>query len=298
MSNVGIDDVTVVMATRGPSPFFHSAVESAAAQRPAEVIVVENGTTGVVAEALPAGVRLLRLAAPGRSSARNTGVNAAGTQFVAFLDDDDLLLPQGLERLRTTLQHAADAPLAAGPVVVRDAAGNDLGEWNALLAGRFRRLSASSRDFAAILESRCPIYTSATMVRRDAFVAADGYDDNLESYEDLDLYLRLSRRGPVAVCTGAPVSVYRLHGSNTPSGRLYEGALLVTDKHLPSARGRERRLLVEWHIDALWGLRRFGSLRKQALREALRDPALLGRVRFTKRLLGSFLPAPILSRRG
>jgi len=297
MSSAGTDDVTVVIPTRGTSRFVGEAIESALAQRPAEVIVVEDGADADAVPALPKGARMLRPGTVGRSEARNTGVSAASTPFVAFLDDDDFALPGGFTRLRATLERASGSPLAFGAVVVSDGAGNVLDDWNALLEGRFRRLSGSAARFASILETRCPIYTSATMVRKDSFLGVGGYDPALDSYEDLDLYLRLSRAGPLAPCEGDAVAVYRLHGGNTSSERLYEGALAVMGKHLSAARGRERRLLVEWQVDALWGLRHFGALRRTGATAVLRDPLLLARPRFVERLGGSLVPARVLLRR-
>ena len=141
------------------------------------------------------------------------------------------------------------------------------------------------------------MYTSATLVRRDAFLAAGGYDPSFEAYEDLDLYLRLARAGRLVPVGGEPVAVYRLHGANTPSPRLYEGALAVAEKHLPDARGRARRLLLERRIDALWGLGRFAEARRAALQAAATKPLLLGHPRFAKRLASSALPQRALEAR-
>jgi hypothetical protein len=127
------------------------------------------------------------------------------------------------------------------------------------------------------------------MVRREAFLATGGYDARFDAYEDLDLYLRLAQAGEVALTPGDPVAVYRLHGQNTPSPRLYEGALGVTEKHLPTAAGRAHRLLLERRLDALWGLGRYGDARRAALRAAVEQPLLLGHPRFAKRLAGSFV---------
>ena len=284
-----------MIATRGPSPFFGDALASALAERPGEVLVVEDGTSGID-EGTLAGARLLRLDRVGRSAARNTGVEAARMEFVAFLDDDDLALPGRLERQRRSLREQ-DSPLSFGRVRVVDGEGHPLDAWNRLLARRYRRLPIGGAGFADLLASRCPIYTSATMVRRESFLAAGGYDPQLNWYEDLDLYLRLSQLGPLVQCPGDPVAEYRLHGANTPSERLYEGALAVTAKHLPEARGRARRHLLDWRMDALWGLGRFGAVRREAARAALRDPLLLTHPRFAKRLVGAALPALLLEAR-
>ena len=121
------------------------------------------------------------------------------------------------------------------------------------------------------------------------FLAVGGFDPAFEAYEDLDLYLRLSRLGDLLPVDGEPVTTYRLHGSNTPSSRLYEGALRVAEKHLPRTRGRARRLLLERRVDALWGLGRFEDARRAALRALLEEPRLLLRPRFAKRLAGGLV---------
>ena len=135
------------------------------------------------------------------------------------------------------------------------------------------------------------------MVRREAFLDAGGYDPRFDAYEDLDLYLRLSQRGGLVPCPGGPVALYRVHGANTDSDLLYANMLGVVGKHLPGARGRARRLLLERRVDALWGLGRFGAARHAAASAAARDPRLLADSRFLKRAAGSLLPSPLLRAR-
>ena len=277
-------EVTVVVPTLGESPYLRQAVESALAERPAEVIVVANGG----AEVEVAGARIIRRDEPGRSEARNLGVEAARTPLVAFLDDDDAALPGRLERQRAALEGAWWAPLAFGRVRVVDGDGKPREDWNRLLDRRFARL-APSASYEDVLAVQAPIYTSATMVRREAFLAVGGFDPAFEAYEDLDLYLRLARLGELLPVDGEPVTTYRLHGSNTSSPRLYDGALRVAEKHLPRTSGRARRLLLERRVDALWGLGRFADARRAGLRALLEEPRLLLRPRFAKRLAGAVL---------
>jgi glycosyltransferase involved in cell wall biosynthesis len=280
------ESVSVVIPTRGDSPDLRKAAESAIAQGPGETIVVENGAT-TLSEGDLGDVRLLRLPEANRSLARNAGVEAARFPLVAFLDDDDLALPGRLARQRDAV--GEDAVLTFGRVRVVDDDGRSLDDWNTLLDRRFARLERRGVSYEEILATPAPIYTSATMVRREVFLAAGGYDELFDAYEDLDLYLRLARAGEVVLTPGDPVALYRLHGQNTPSPRLYEGALGVTEKHLPQAAGRAHRLLLERRLDALWGLGRYGDARRAAVRAALEQPLLLGHLRFAKRLAGSFV---------
>jgi glycosyltransferase involved in cell wall biosynthesis len=275
-----------VIPTRRDSLDLRHAIESVVAQEPGETIVVENGAATLSQEDLGE-VRLVQLPDANRSLARNAGVEAARFPLVAFLDDDDLALPGRLARQRDTV--GEDVVLTFGRVRVVDDDGQALDDWNTLLDRRFARLERRGASYEEILAAPAPIYTSATMVRRETFVAAGGYDARFDAYEDLDLYLRLARIGEVALTPGDAVALYRLHGQNTPSPRLYEGALAVTEKHLPYAAGRAHRLLLERRLDALWGLRRYGDARRAAMRAALEHPLLLSHPRFAKRLAGSLV---------
>ena len=107
-------EVSVVIPTLGSSPYLQQAVESALAEEPAEVVVVVNGG----AEVEVAGARVIRRAERGRSAARNEGVEAARTPYVAFLDDDDAALPGRLERQREPLARDPGAVLSFGRVRV------------------------------------------------------------------------------------------------------------------------------------------------------------------------------------
>ncbi len=262
----------------------------------AELIVVEDGTSELDESALR-GARLLRLPPVGRSRARNAGVEAASSPYVAFLDADDVSLPGRLERQRAALAAAPSAALSFGRVIVVDGESQPLEGWNELLARRFERLEQHGATFDEVLAAQCPIYTSATMVRRNAFLEAGGYDPAFDAYEDLDLYLRLSRLGGLVPVAGEPVAAYRLHGANTPSEALYRASLDVAEKHLPQARGRGRRLLLERRVDAFWALGAFAEARREAARALAVEPLLLAHGRFAKRLAGLALPRALLEAR-
>jgi hypothetical protein len=165
------------------------------------------------------------------------------------------------------------------------------------LAVRFDRLAARGPDFAAVAELGGPLYTSATIVRRDAFLSSGGFDAAFDAYEDLDLYLRLARDGRLVPCDGEAASDYRVHAANTPSDALYRASLGVTEKHLPGAGGRDRRALLARRVDALWGLGEFGDARREALRAIAGEPQLLVRPRFAKRCAGLLLPTRVLAAR-
>src|SRR5205807_7528243 len=97
---------------------------------------------------------------------------AAESAIVAFLEHDDAALPGRLERQRAALAAVWWAPLAFGRVRVVDGAGEPRDDWNRLLDRRFVRLArACAASYEDVLAVQAPIYTSATMMRREAFLA-------------------------------------------------------------------------------------------------------------------------------
>ena len=182
-------------------------------------------------------------------------------------------------------------------MTVVDESGRPHAEWNDVLGPRFAELVARGSTFDAIAEVGGPLYLSATMIRRDAFLATGGFDPDFDAHEDLDLYLRLARDGAFVPTIGEPVTLYRVHGTNTPSDALYRGTLGVTAKHLAGARGAGRRALLERRVDALWSLGDFRAARREAAKAALAEPRLLRHPRFVKRLLGLAAPTRLLKAR-
>ncbi|MFC6974687.1 glycosyltransferase family 2 protein [Halomicroarcula sp. GCM10025709] len=97
--------VSVVVPTYNRADTVGRAVESALAQTVTdiEVVVVDDGSTDDTA-AVVTGIddeRVRYLAHErnrGRSAARNTGIEAARGEYVAFLDSDDRWLPGKLDR--------------------------------------------------------------------------------------------------------------------------------------------------------------------------------------------------------
>jgi glycosyltransferase involved in cell wall biosynthesis len=158
------ESVSVVIPTRRDSLDLRHAIESVVAQEPGETIVVENGAATLSQEEL-GDVRLLQLPEANRSLARNAGVEAARFPLVAFLDDDDLALPGRLARQRDAV--GDDVVLTFGRVRVVDDDGHALDDWNTLLDRRFARLERRGVSYEEILAAPAPIYTSATMVRRE-----------------------------------------------------------------------------------------------------------------------------------
>jgi glycosyltransferase involved in cell wall biosynthesis len=291
--------VTVVIPVRGRAALLREALHSLTSDPSAEleVIVVENGTREAdereLQRIVPA-LKLVSISKPGRSAARNEGVRQAQNAYVAFLDSDDHSLPGRFGREAATLDAHPGATLCFGRVAAIGEDSSRLPAADERHRQRFANLLARGLSYDSLLED-CPIYTSATMIRRDRFLALGGYDTRLDAYEDLDLYLRIAMEGGLVACEGEPVALHRLHAGNTSSDALSLASVEIVRTHLRRAglSRRSRRLLLEREVDALWMLGERSRCRRVAIRALVGNPQMLGRRRFVRRLVGTLLPPAI-----
>jgi hypothetical protein len=125
----------------------------------------------------------------GRSEAANAGVRAATTEFVCFLDDDDLFYEDHLVTL-------ARAWSSTGSVIPYTDAissymqADESGSWT-----REKQLRQYEQDFdpeLLLLDNYIPLPT--LLLRRDDFLDLGGFDPALDLFEDWDFLLRLSSR--------------------------------------------------------------------------------------------------------
>lgn len=137
------------------------------------VILVDNGstdgTTAWVGEHLPE-IRVIALAENHGAGARNIGVEAAGTPYVAFADDDSWWAPGALETAaRLFDDHPRLALLAARVLVGAEEREDPI--CAVMAASRLGQLDGLPGP--AILG----FLACGSVVRRSAFLAAGGFDD-------------------------------------------------------------------------------------------------------------------------
>jgi glycosyltransferase involved in cell wall biosynthesis len=188
--------VSVIIPTYNRAALVRRAAASALAQTygACEVVVVDDGSTDATLEALgPFLSRIKFLRAPenrGVSAARNLGIAAARGEWLAFLDSDDLWLPDKLTRQM--------AYLATHPETL----------WCQTEETWVRRgvrvnpprscRKEGGRIFLRSLE-RCLVSPSAVILHRRLIEDHGGFDETLPAAEDYDLWLRLSWRHPVGL---------------------------------------------------------------------------------------------------
>lgn len=130
--------VRVILPTYNRAELVSEAISSALGQtfHDFEILVADDGSTDHTAQVLDklavrdSRVRPLRVPHGGAAAARNAAIRAAGDyEFVAFLDSDDIWVPDHLQECVELLQQHPDVALVSTAVEVSDHSGKWNEEW-------------------------------------------------------------------------------------------------------------------------------------------------------------------------
>jgi hypothetical protein len=222
--------IGVVIPTRDRRRLLRTALASALQQRgvAVEVVVVDDASSDGTPEAL-AGVRddrltVLRHERPtGVAPARNEGMGRITAPWIAFLDDDDAWAPSHLAAMVEGAS-AAGAPVLvySGQLVVDE-------ERRALRAVPPRPAREAAAEIRSYNVPGCP---SQVLVRADAARAAGGFDEELSTLADWDLWARVLAHGPAAASGTMGVAYMRHEGNmSLDGGRLETELAALVRKH-------------------------------------------------------------------
>jgi len=225
--------------------------------RALEIIVIDDGSTDgtrALAErhaGVDSRVSVLHQPNSGVAAARNTGWRRARSEFIAFIDADDLWASAKIERQLARLQ-SADAQV--GLVYC----------WHSKIddAGRIAVKQESPLHEGNVLE---PIIMSnfigngsSVLIRRDALVAARGFDAGLrargaEGCEDYLLYYRVATSRRFALLPERLVGYRELpHNMSSNRPRMLRSWMLVQDEILDGHPERARAVARSARAYAAW----------------------------------------------
>lgn len=249
---------------------------------PAQIIVVDDGSSDGTDRLFgtEADITFLRRPHRGVSAARNAGIAAVRTEWIALLDSDDEWLPRKLEVQLQTLSASPDyAIVHSDEIWIR----------NGRRVNPMRKHRKSGGYIFRECLPLCAISPSTVLLRRSLFDTEPAFDESLPACEDYDLWLRLCCRFPVLYVDQALVVKYGGHADQL--SRKYWGmdrfriralAGLLSRRHLDSG---DRRAAIQTMLEKidmyLRGAARRGNTRHvcefqalaSAYRRELRDDA-------------------------
>lgn len=208
--------VSVVIPAYNAGKYLGRAIDSVLAQtRPAdEIIVVDDGSTDNTAEVAHGygeKICFIRQENAGASVARNTGIEAAAGEWIAFLDADDEWLACKLKLQTEHLRRNPDLVWTTGNFIrcycdtdrrENDLKGDRLEKAKAILGGKeyFNTYFQAYRAFATG-------HTDTFLVKRDALFAAGLFTPGQLRINDYDMWLRIAYSKPPIGCITEPLAV-------------------------------------------------------------------------------------------
>ncbi|MGH2885889.1 MAG: glycosyltransferase family 2 protein, partial [Solirubrobacteraceae bacterium] len=212
--------VSVIMPVHNGAQYVADAIRSVLSQTHTDLdlIVVDDGssddTAAVVGGFDDSRVRLLRQMQSGVAIARNRGLGEANGELVAFLDHDDIWLPDKL---------ASQIPLFAQPAV------GVVGSFMTYLGerGPTRAIAGQEVDDQRerIVAARLmPFPLSSVIARTELVRSLGGFDAGLArvaQVDDLDLVSRIARVAQVMTVT-RPLGYYRVHSGAASFRTFYD----------------------------------------------------------------------------
>ncbi len=201
--------ISVVIPVHNAAPYLLQTLESVRAQvfQNYELIVVDDCSTDD-SYAIASGfgnVRCLRASNRGAAAARNTGIREARGRYVAFLDADDLWLPDKLERQAARLLANSETAWVYSDANVFTSAGRVI----CRIGDRIRLYKGYILQ-PLLLRSFIP--SATPVVKRSALLDAGLFDEAGERRigEDWSLWLRLAERWPIDLID-EPLALIRSH---------------------------------------------------------------------------------------
>lgn len=206
------------------------ALQSATSQSlpPSEIIVVDDGSTDrtpEIARTFP-GVTVIRHHhCRGLAQARNTGLDAATSDWVALLDADDCWDSEKIK---------LQAELARSPDVGLVYCGIRFSMPDQQYVVQHASLFPSQRQLRrTLLLKNCITGSgSAVIFRRNLLERSGGFDTTLKMSEDRDMWIRLAQLTTFAAVPAPLVTIYKRHDSlGGDPDKMFQAGWVVLEKH-------------------------------------------------------------------
>lgn len=189
-----------------------------------------DGTRAILEEysqRYPDKIKVITQENQGQTVAKNVGIRQSKSDYIAFLDSDDLWAPNKLTEQISLLNARPEVGLCYTTATLIDEGGQKTG----------------SASFSAALRGRCQpalingnnIVASSVMVRRVAVEQVECYDEAFRACENWDLWIRVAGSWEIEAIDESLTS-YRVHAQNMSKDieKMLAARLRVVNKHLPA----------------------------------------------------------------
>jgi glycosyltransferase involved in cell wall biosynthesis len=228
--------ISIIIPTHNNENEIIRSIRSALEQSvyPTELIVVDDGSGDQTKDVLLPFIDSKKITYifqknKGQGAARNTGIAAAKGEWIAFLDADDVWMPNKLETQVALIQKRPEVDLwYTNAIIIKD--GQPIGTHYP----DFAQFPDQDESMYCRLIKTNVIINSSVMVKRQVFDEVGGFDEapHLRRIEDYDLWLRLALKHTLAGTRDVLLHyLYPLPANQDPS-TIQKGLKRLYFKHL------------------------------------------------------------------
>lgn len=187
--------VSVIVPAHNARQYLPRTIESILNQtfQDFEIIIVDDGSTDMtgqigqeLARTRPGRVAYIYQDNQGPGAARNTGIKAAGGEYIAFIDADDLWLPTKLEKQAAILDRRPDVGLVYTDLFFFNHRDKIVGH------GSLRKYPLPRGSTTLFFFFRYFMVTSTVMARKSLIRRNGPFREDIRVGEDYDFFMRLS----------------------------------------------------------------------------------------------------------
>jgi len=216
--------ISVIMPAYNAEKFIAVAIDSVIVQTflSWELIIVDDGSTDNTAvivkefEKKDDRIRYIGQQHGGQGKARNNGILHSQSEFVAFLDADDVWMPEKLDK-QIALMRDNDVDLVFSDAYIFKNKPGEITKLN-IKPGHYSGDDAV-RQFLS--SNHIPLLTA--LGKKSSIHKVNGFSERTDIHEDYDLWLRMLINGSSFLGINSPLAYYRVHAASSSAG---EGKML------------------------------------------------------------------------
>ena len=228
--------ISVIIPTYNYAEFITKAIDSVMAQTypNVEIIVIDDGSTDDTKSRVKNRpmIKYFYHSNKGLSASRNVGVEKSSGEYLVFLDADDWLEKDALEKNFSLIYDKPHLAFVSGNYYLLYAGTNTVQPSVTVI---------NSHHYKRLLQSNYIGMHAAVLFQRWVF-SSFRYDENLRSCEDYDLYLNITRHHPV-LHHSAFIATYYFHSSGLSHNykTMMRSVTTVVKKQAPFLRSHDER---------------------------------------------------------
>ena len=224
--------VSVIIPTYNCAKYLPEAIQSVLNQtyQDFEIIVVDDGSTDETKQILNPYIEknLIRYVYQnnqGVGAARNKGIKEANSEYIAFLDSDDLWDPKMLERSLSLMQSYNYDWVACDNYRLEI---DENGVLSNLEIYCNKEIPSNSKDiFLSLIKKNFIGGPSKVLARKKCFEIAGYFDETIRVVEDWELWLRFAKVGLKLGYIKEPLYYYRLRKNGIPRRNHHHGLICI-----------------------------------------------------------------------